>query len=77
MNPFEDPDGQYYALVNDEGQYSLWPAFVDIPAGWLVSHGPDVRDACLAHISEYWTDMRPKSLVDAMENRDHSDPGRS
>jgi len=74
MNPFEDPDGQYYALINDEGQYSLWPAFVDIPGGWVVSHGVDTRDACLAYISEHWTDMRPKSLVDAM---DHSDATRS
>ena len=27
-NPFEDEDGRYYALINDEGQYSLWPVFV-------------------------------------------------
>jgi uncharacterized protein YbdZ (MbtH family) len=21
-------------MVNDEDQYSLWPTFVDVPAGW-------------------------------------------
>ena len=28
-NPFEDPEGTYLVLVNDENQYSLWPDFVD------------------------------------------------
>ena len=32
-NPFDDPEGSFYALVNDEGQYSLWPAFAEVPAG--------------------------------------------
>lgn len=65
-NPFENPDATYYALVNDEGQYSLWPEFADVPAGWTVAHGPDTRDACLEHIGTQWTDMRPKSLIEAM-----------
>lgn len=66
-NPFENPDGAYRALVNDEGQYSLWPAFADVPAGWAVAHDTDTREACLAHIERHWTDMRPASLVRAME----------
>ncbi|GAA4703564.1 MbtH family protein [Phytohabitans rumicis] len=66
-NPFDDPDGRYLALVNDEGQYSLWPAFADVPDGWAVAHAEDSRDACLAHIEQHWTDMRPRGLVAAME----------
>lgn len=65
-NPFEDEDGEYYALVNDEGQYSLWPTFADIPAGWTVAHGKDTRQACLTFVESTWTDMRPKSLVAQM-----------
>ncbi|GAA2347985.1 MbtH family protein [Streptomyces cuspidosporus] len=65
-NPFEDPDGKYLVLVNDEGQHSLWPAFVEVPAGWVPVHGKDSRQACLDYINEHWTDMRPRSLVDAM-----------
>lgn len=65
-NPFEDPDADYYALVNDEGQYSLWPAFIDVPAGWHVAHGPAARQPCLDHIETHWTDMRPASLIRAM-----------
>jgi MbtH protein len=62
-NPFDDPDGDFLALVNDEGQYSLWPAFADVPAGWTVTLGPARRQECLDHITEVWTDMRPKSLA--------------
>ena len=65
-NPFEDPDGRYLVLVNDEGQHSLWPVFVDVPAGWTTVHGEDSRDACLAYVEEHWTDLRPLSLVRVM-----------
>lgn len=65
-NPFENPDGTYLALVNDEGQYSLWPEFAAVPAGWTIAHGPAARQSCLDHINANWTDMRPKSLIDAM-----------
>ncbi|MFD0905915.1 MbtH family protein [Actinomadura sediminis] len=65
-NPFEDPDGTYLVLVNDEGQHSLWPSFAEVPAGWTVAKDEDTRDACLAYVDENWTDMRPKSLIEAM-----------
>lgn len=67
-NPFEDPDGSYLVLVNDEGQYSLWPSFIDVPAGWTVAYPEGTRDACLEYINEHWTDMRPQSFIDAMGN---------
>lgn len=67
-NPFEDETGSFYALRNDEGQYSLWPTFVDVPAGWTVAHGADTRTACLDHITEHWTDMRPASLARQMDD---------
>ncbi|POM23363.1 MbtH-like protein [Actinomadura rubteroloni] len=65
-NPFEDPEGTYLVLVNDEGQHSLWPSFAEVPAGWTVAKSEDTRDACLAYVEENWTDMRPKSLAEAM-----------
>lgn len=67
-NPFDRDDVLHYALVNDEGQYSLWPSTNEIPAGWTVTHGPSGRQSCLEHIEEAWTDMRPKSLIEAMDN---------
>lgn len=66
-NPFENPDGRYLVLVNDEGQHSLWPSFAEVPAGWTVAHGEDTRETCLAYVEEHWTDMRPTSLVRAMD----------
>jgi MbtH protein len=68
-NPFEDPEGTYLVLVNDEIQYSLWPAFVEVPAGWRVVHSHDTRQACLDYIDAHWADMRPQSLIDAMNGQ--------
>jgi MbtH protein len=65
-NPFESADGTYLVLTNDEGQYSLWPAFIDVPKGWLVVHEADSRQACLDDINEHWTDTRPRSLIEKM-----------
>ncbi|MFI0817964.1 MbtH family protein [Streptomyces sp. NPDC021098] len=66
-NPFDNPDGRYVVLVNDEGQHSLWPSFAEVPEGWTVAHGEDDRQACLDYVEERWTDMRPKSLATAMD----------
>ncbi|RAY16327.1 MbtH family protein [Actinomadura craniellae] len=65
-NPFENDDAQYLVLVNDELQHSLWPAFAEVPAGWTVSLPAASRQECLDHVEKHWTDMRPKSLADAM-----------
>ncbi|ALG07099.1 MbtH family protein [Kibdelosporangium phytohabitans] len=65
-NPFDDPDGTFKVLVNDEGQHSLWPEFADVPAGWAVAHGPGTRQACLDYVEANWTDMRPNSLIQSM-----------
>ena len=37
-NPFEDDDANYFVLINDEEQHSLWPASLPVPAGWRVVH---------------------------------------
>lgn len=53
-------------LLNDEEQYSLWPAGRELPRGWRqVFAGP--RQACLDYVESHWTDMRPKSLRVAMQ----------
>ena len=66
-NPFEDADGKYLVLVNDEGQHSLWPSFVEVPAGWKVVVPETDRQTCVDYINENWTDMRPASLIAAMD----------
>jgi MbtH protein len=76
-NPFDDEDGVFYALVNDEGQYSLWPTFAVVPAGWTVAFGEASRQECLDHIEANWTDMRPKSLIEQMERDERERAARA
>lgn len=76
-NPFEDESATYHVLINDEGQHSLWPTFAEIPAGWYKMHGPDHRQACLDYVDSHWTDMRPRSLLDCVDQaRDRDFPRR-
>ncbi|WP_020502468.1 MbtH family protein [Sciscionella marina] len=65
-NPFEDPDARYYVLVNEEEQHSLWPEFAEVPEGWRTVFGADSRQACLDYVERNWTDLRPKSLREAL-----------
>ncbi|GIH59820.1 MULTISPECIES: MbtH family protein [Microbispora] len=65
-NPFEDPDGTYHVLVNEEGQHSLWPAFAEVPAGWSVAKAATDRQSALDYVTANWTDMRPASLITSM-----------
>jgi MbtH protein len=66
-NPFEDENGVYHVLINDEGQHSLWPSFIQVPEGWTIVHESGSRAACLEFINQHWTDMRPNSLVEHMK----------
>ncbi|MFF5289523.1 MbtH family protein [Paractinoplanes globisporus] len=62
-NPFDNADGTFLVLVNDENQHSLWPEFAEVPAGWRTVHGPAGRQDCLDYVNANWTDMRPQSLI--------------
>ena len=73
-NPFERADIRYFVLVNDEGQHSLWPETVEVPAGWRTVFGAEMRDACLSHIEQSWTDIRPASLVERMATEHRTRP---
>lgn len=48
-------------VVNSEGQFSVWPLVLDIPAGWHLQGTTGGRAECLAVISEIWTDLVPRS----------------
>lgn len=61
-NPFEDKDGSYFVLINEEGQHSLWPAYLDVPAGWNLVYGKADRTQCVVYIKKHWNDMMPNSL---------------
>lgn len=61
MNPFDDSDGIFNVLVNDEEQHSLWPVKLPVPAGWRVVLSEAGRQVCLDYIEANWTDIRPLS----------------
>ena len=65
-NPFDDEEGRFFVVVNDEEQHSLWPAFAEVPAGWRVVFGEASRAECLEYVERNWTDLRPRSLREAM-----------
>lgn len=52
----------YEVVINQEGQYSIWPANKIVPNGWSTAGTQGTKEVCLAFISEVWTDMRPLSL---------------
>ncbi|AMO99963.1 MbtH family protein [Collimonas sp. NPDC087041] len=59
----KEADGDVYTVViNDEEQYSIWPTFRAVPAGWREVGVSGPKAVCLAHIESVWTDMRPASL---------------
>lgn len=70
VNPFDDDNGTFFVVVNDEEQHSLWPEFADVPAGWRVVHGAATRAECLAFVEEHWTDIRPRSLRERLASPD-------
>jgi len=57
-----DTDAVYKVVVNDEEQYSIWPAERDNAPGWRDAGKQGSKEECLAHVDEVWTDMRPLSL---------------
>jgi MbtH protein len=62
----EDPT-IYKVVVNDEEQYSIWPADRENPLGWRDGGKSGPKAECLEYIKTVWTDMRPLSLRKSME----------
>lgn len=60
-NPFDDEDRKFRVLVNEKGQYSMWPDGNDVPKGWTSVFGPTDRQSCLDHVKESWSEMSPSS----------------
>jgi MbtH protein len=60
----------YKVVVNDEDQYSVWPADRDNASGWIDEGERGTREECLAYIKRVWIDMRPRSLKRRMMKRE-------
>jgi amino acid adenylation domain-containing protein len=57
-------DQPWQVLRNAEGQYSLWPAETEIPAGWRVEFSGGDREQCRVYVESQWTDLLPTSLAE-------------
>ncbi|QLE49522.1 MbtH family NRPS accessory protein [Nostoc sp. C057] len=57
----------YKVVVNHEEQYSIWFANRENPLGWRDVGKTGLKQECLEYIKEVWTDMRPLSLKNKME----------
>lgn len=63
----EDTELTYRVVVNHEEQYSIWPADRENAPGWRDAGVQGTKAECLEHINTVWTDMRPLSLRQRME----------
>ena len=57
----------HIVVLNDEEQYSIWPAGRQIPLGWRAEGTEGSKAECLDYIERVWTDMRPSSLRGKLE----------
>ncbi|MCG9579256.1 MbtH family NRPS accessory protein [Vibrio tubiashii] len=62
----DSPNTEFTVVINSQEQYSIWPTYHPIPNGWKKVGVTGNKEICLAHINEVWTDMRPKSLREAL-----------
>lgn len=56
-SPFAQAHTMFLVLVSPTGQYSIWPAVLQVPAGWQVVHGVACKQSCLDHIAAFRADL--------------------
>ena len=61
-----DENETFAVVVNEEEQFSIWPARQGLPLGWRPFGFRGTKQDCLAQIKVLWVDMRPLSLRIAM-----------
>ncbi|PHN27904.1 MbtH family protein [Pseudomonas sp. ICMP 561] len=66
---FDREDALYKVLINQQEQYSLWPDYKAVPAGWREAGKQGSKADCLAYVEQVWTDMRPLSLRQKMDGQ--------
>lgn len=66
---FDAPDARFKILVNDEEQYSFWPADLPVPGGWRETGVCGPKQECDEYLERTWTDLRPKSVRIALDQQ--------
>lgn len=57
MNAFDQ--SEHAVVISEDGRHSIWPSCRPLPWGWREEGFRGPREACLTHIEQVWTDMRP------------------
>lgn len=63
-----DDETIYKVIVNHEAQHSICPADRENALGWFDAGKSGTKAECLAWIEELWTDQRPLSLRQKMQD---------
>jgi MbtH protein len=63
---WDHPETRFDVVINDEGQYSIWPDYKEVPQGWKKADMHGRKEECLTYIEQNWQDLRPLSLQRAM-----------
>ncbi|MFJ8435297.1 amino acid adenylation domain-containing protein [Kitasatospora sp. NPDC094019] len=46
--------GRHAVLVNEDGQYTIWPGDFTVPSGWRTVFGPAGREECRHYVEREW-----------------------
>jgi amino acid adenylation domain-containing protein/thioester reductase-like protein len=65
-DPGNTAQDAFTVVINGSGQYSLWRASTDPPAGWRRRSAAMPRRACLDAIAVAWQDITPAHLRDGV-----------
>ncbi|WP_191304541.1 MbtH family protein [Lentzea cavernae] len=49
-SPIAQAHTMFLVLVSPSGRYSIWPAVLQVPAGWRVVHGVASRQSCADYV---------------------------
>lgn len=61
---------RFKVLINVEEQYGLFPDALPVPGGWRETGQSGSESECVAYVEAHWTDMRPRSVREAMAAHD-------
>lgn len=52
-------ESRYSVVKNDQGEYSIWKADTELPAGWFTVGFEGSKQECLHHIGVMWHGLSP------------------
>ncbi|WP_426712019.1 MbtH family protein [Cronobacter muytjensii] len=68
-NPFDNPQGRFWLLENDQQQLSLWPQACALPPGWRVVAPPQSKQACEAWLAPHGAALQPTRFAHSDDKR--------